>query len=510
MAYSLAGVLSLKDKSFTSTLKQSATEAAKFDNKIKHLNNQVKKLETRFTGSFKNMAKAGAGFAAGYLGITGAAGLVGSAISGAADLEGYRNTLNVVMKDQKKAAETMAWAVNFANKTPFETDDIVQATVRLQSYGINAKEVMTSIGDMAGVMNKDIMQAAEAVADAQTGELERLKEFGITKQMIIDHANKTMRGKQVVNNKGQITDQKAFNKALFSLMEERFKGGMEIQANSFRGIMSTVTGVFKTSIAQMAGISATGEVKAGGLFDTIKQKAKLLADTLTRWAQDGTLERVGERITGVFNTLGSAIGWVRDNAGWLIPVVAGVTSAIMAQSIIDKISKAYKAWTAITKGLSTAQLVLNGIMAASPFGLVALAIGAVVAAGVVLYQNWDTIKQKALELWEKLENIGKKIKEFFGIKGQVNVGVSVTESYQDYPAAAVPAFAAGINRVPRDTLAYVHKDEAIIPAQYNPYNPNSKSMGAANIVININGYNKPTREIINEFVPQLKLALANM
>lgn len=33
---------------------------------------------------------------------------------------------------------------------------------------------MTQIGDMAGVMNKDIMQAVEAVADAQTGELERL------------------------------------------------------------------------------------------------------------------------------------------------------------------------------------------------------------------------------------------------------------------------------------------------------------------------------------------------
>ena len=78
------------------------------------------------------------------------------------------------MKDQKKAAQMMAWAVDFANKTPFETDSIVEATVRLQSYGIDAQKTMTQIGDMAGVMNKDIMQAVEAVADAQTGELERL------------------------------------------------------------------------------------------------------------------------------------------------------------------------------------------------------------------------------------------------------------------------------------------------------------------------------------------------
>ena len=97
-----------------------------------------------------------------------------SALESASSLEGYRSTLNVVMKDQKKAAQMMAWAVDFANKTPFETDSIVEATVRLQSYGIDAQKTMTQIGDMAGVMNKDIMQAVEAVADAQTGELERL------------------------------------------------------------------------------------------------------------------------------------------------------------------------------------------------------------------------------------------------------------------------------------------------------------------------------------------------
>jgi phage tail tape-measure protein len=61
----------------------------------------------------------------------------------------------------------MAWAVDFANKTPFETDAIVEATVRLSAYGLEAQKVMPAIGDMAAVMNKDVMQAVEAVADAQ-------------------------------------------------------------------------------------------------------------------------------------------------------------------------------------------------------------------------------------------------------------------------------------------------------------------------------------------------------
>lgn len=95
------------------------------------------------------------------------AALGGASLKGASDLEAYRNTLNVVMKDQKKAGETMAWAIDFANRTPFETASIVDATVRLEAYGLKAQEVLPAIGDMAGVMNKDIIQAVEAVADAE-------------------------------------------------------------------------------------------------------------------------------------------------------------------------------------------------------------------------------------------------------------------------------------------------------------------------------------------------------
>jgi phage tail tape-measure protein len=259
-------------------------------------NDKIKKA----TGSFEDLSEkingkvnsAFRGLATGLLAVTGGLSVLAKgSLEGASNLEGYRNTLNVVMGDTKKAAESFAWAVDFANKTPFETDSVVEATVKLQSYGMTAMEVLPAIGDMAGVMGKDLNSAVEAVADAQTGELERLKEFGITKQMIIDKGNEIMRGKELVNSKGQIVDQENFNKALFALMDERFKGGMELQANSFKGLWSTVTGVFQTSFAQMMGISSTGEVVIGGIFDTIKEKVRLVADTLTRWSTDGTLEK---------------------------------------------------------------------------------------------------------------------------------------------------------------------------------------------------------------------------
>lgn len=254
------------------------------------------------SNSVKSLTKTVAGVAATYVSAQALKSVSMSALESASSLEGYRSTLNVVMKDQKKAAQMMAWAVDFANKTPFETDSIVEATVRLQSYGIDAQKTMTQIGDMAGVMNKDIMQAVEAVADAQTGELERLKEFGITKAMIEAKGAELYKNQTIVNNKGQIVDQQKFNDALFALMEERFKGGMEIQAKSYKGIMSTITGVWKTGLANMAGISGTGEIIEGSAFEAAKEGLNWVATKMQNMADSGTFEQIGRKIGGAVRT----------------------------------------------------------------------------------------------------------------------------------------------------------------------------------------------------------------
>lgn len=115
----------------------------------------------------------------------------------------------------------------------------------------------------------------------------------------------------------------------------------------------------------------------------------------------------GQAVDGFKNSL----KWAKDNANWLIPVLAGVTGAIVAQQVIGVVSGLYKTWSAVTKGMTLAQAALNIAMNLSPLGWISTLIGLVIMGGIALWQNWDTVKAKASELWTWLSNAWTNIKE---------------------------------------------------------------------------------------------------
>lgn len=85
-------------------------------------------------------------------------------------------------------------------------------------------------------------------------------------------------------------------------------------------------------------------------------------------------------------------------------------------------SAAQVAATGVTKGVALAQTALNAAFVASPIGWVVLGIGALIAIGVALWKNWDTVKAKALELWEGIKTAFEPVQGFFsgiweGVKG---------------------------------------------------------------------------------------------
>ena len=260
----------------------------------------------------------------------------GTALTEAMNLEGFKMQLETATKSAQKAGEIMKWSIDLANRTPFETGSVVEASARLEAMGLSAQKYLPMIGDMAGATNKDLIQATEAIIDAQTGELERLKEFGIKKDDIVAYAYEKMNKTQVVNNKGQITNQEKFNEAMLALMDDKFKGGMEKQASTMKGLMSTISGIMKSGMATIVGVTNDGTLKQGSLIETLKSKAKSVADTFVKWQQDGTFEKIGNLLS---KSISQALKKFEQLKSWSTDTYDTIKSKVLENKpLLDKIA----------------------------------------------------------------------------------------------------------------------------------------------------------------------------
>lgn len=86
---------------------------------------------------------------------------------------------------------------DFAAVTPFGVNELTAAFVKLANSGFKPTgDQMRSLGDLAASTGKSFDQLAEAVLDAQVGEFERLKEFGIRAKDAGDSVIFTYKGVQ--------------------------------------------------------------------------------------------------------------------------------------------------------------------------------------------------------------------------------------------------------------------------------------------------------------------------
>lgn len=161
-------ILSLKDR-FSDGLNKFKSETQKASNETKRLQNQIKGFGRGAVSALAKTTKA-AGVAAVALGGMG----IKAGFAEALDLEGYRMQLETATKDTQKAAKIMKYAVDLANKTPFEGGELVESAAKFEAMGMSATDWLGRTGDMAAATNKSFDQATEALIDAQTGELERL------------------------------------------------------------------------------------------------------------------------------------------------------------------------------------------------------------------------------------------------------------------------------------------------------------------------------------------------
>ena len=159
-----------------------------------------------------------------------------------------------------------------------------------------------------------------------------------------------------------------------------------------------------------------------------------------RWFWNKILEPIAKWTAGAFLDIWDAINdalkkfgdWCSNHSGIIQTAATVVTSFFTAWLLVDlatKIAGVASALFTFINAIVTVSSVagigttifsaFGGVLGAltSPIGIAVAAIGALIAIGVLVWQNWDTIKEKAIEIWSAIKDwFGStinSIKEFF-------------------------------------------------------------------------------------------------
>jgi hypothetical protein len=324
-----------------------SADIRKFSTGMQNVSRQLKKVSKDMRNIGKNMST--------Y--ITAPLSLMGvGAVKAAADFEKLRVSLRTSFQGNEKAAKNAFDRINqFTANTPFQLEEVTQAFLTLKNMGLDpSTDALTSYGNTAASMGKDLQQMVEAVADAATGEFERLKEFGIKAKSQGDNVSFTFQGvtTTVKKNSAEI------EQYLQNIGNVNFAGGIEAQSKTFYGQLSTLQDNLKLIAADF------GELILPILQDFIGIIQKVIA----RFKE---LDPNTKKIIIVISGLAAAIGPVLMAISAMIPAIGAIGTAIS--------------------------------VATGPIGIAVAAIGALGAAAIYVYENWEALKEFLTD-WDRIKN----------------------------------------------------------------------------------------------------------
>lgn len=309
--------------------------------------------------------------------------------------EKFATILETVEGSSEKAHQSLAWVEDFAVKTPYELADVTAAFVKLKTYGIDPQAgALRSSGDAAAAMGKSLEQAVEALADAMTGENERLKEFGIKAKKEGDRITYAwnQNGKQMTkvanaNSAAQI------EAVITGIWNSRYEGAMDKLSKTYDGLWSNVldlTAKFMKKIGDK------------GLFAALKNQLQGVLNLLDKWEKDGTLDKIATEISSALTDMVTLISNALRNVDWVATIQKIRSTATAIKSVVNSLG-----------GLKGIAIGLGVALAAGPIasimgivgalfrfgsgalailgGPVLLAIAAIAAGAFLIFKNWDKV-----------------------------------------------------------------------------------------------------------------------
>lgn len=137
---------------------------------------------------------------------------------------------------------------------------------------------------------------------------------------------------------------------------------------------------------------------------------------------------------GLVDAIKTTSKWMKDHWDIVGPIFIGIAAAIVTFQLI---TAAIAAYGAITKAITAIQLIFNAALSMNPIGLVVIAIGLLVAAGILLWKNWDVVKDKASQFWKFMKDVMRDPVNF--ILGAINMLIGAYERMINGLSSAINA-----------------------------------------------------------------------
>lgn len=221
-----------ENKKHTEQYKKGTTQIVEAN---KNVNSSIKSMNSSIADYVKSILSIG-------LAVSAIKSIGQSVLETRSEFQKFEAVLTNTLGSKSQAQDALDRIQAFAAKTPFGVKELTEDFVKLANTGFKptVKE-MTKLGDLASSQGKSFDQLTEALIDAQTGEFERLKEFGIRAKKEGDKVTLSFKDQkiQVDNNNESI------RQAILGFGElEGVAGGMAAISETLGGKLSNLNDNF--------------------------------------------------------------------------------------------------------------------------------------------------------------------------------------------------------------------------------------------------------------------------
>lgn len=323
-----------------------------------------------------------------------------------ATMETYLANLTTLLGGNEQEAQKLLDTLKeTANTTPYEATDLVKATQKMMAFGISAD---------------DSLKYLNMLGDIAMGDANKMDSLTLAFSQISASGRATMEDINQMIDQGfnplTIVAQKT-GESMADLRDRVSAGGVSFE--EIAGAFETATsegGIFYQSMDKA---SQTTEGKISSLKDNFSTALGTMTESLLPFvtsAVDGlsklanwfsNLDENGKRVVLILAGIAMAIGPVVSIIGTLIKVGSGIKSLV---TII-------KSWNVVTKLMTVAQGALNAVMNMNPISLIVIAIVALIAIIVVLWNKCEWFREGVMTvinaIWVAIQSVGSFIMGVF-------------------------------------------------------------------------------------------------